>query len=72
MEMKMMERFIDARHSTEGKVVAVALTALLACSTFTPSAMAMADEMDGATVSDKAMETSRVVETEDDAADGAR
>ena len=71
MEMKMMERFIDARHSTEGKVVAVALTALLACSTFTPSAMAMADEMDGATVSDKAMETSRVVETEDDAADGA-
>ena len=56
--MKMIERFIDARHSTEGKVVAVALTALLACSTFTPSAMAMADEMDGATVSDKAMEAS--------------
>lgn len=70
MEMKMIERFIDARHSTEGKVVAVALTALLACSTFTPSAMAMADEMDGATVSDKAMEASRVIETEGDAADG--
>lgn len=57
MEMKAIERFIDARHSTEGKVVAVALTAMLALSTFTPTALAVADEMDGATVSDKAMET---------------
>ena len=54
MEMKAIERFIDARHNTEGKVVAVALTAMLALSTFTPTALAVADEMDSATVSDKA------------------
>ena len=58
--MKMMERFIDARHSTEGKVVAVALTALLACSTFTPSALALAGGMDGAPGGGKAMGTTRV------------
>lgn len=68
--MKAGERFIDARHCAEGKAVAVALTVLLAVSSFTPSALAVADEMDGTTVSDKAAETTdRVIAmNEDDAA----
>ena len=59
MDMKVSERFIDARQGTEGKAIAVALTALLAVSSFTPSALAVADEMESATVSDKTVEVSR-------------
>ncbi len=46
MAMKAMERFTDARGAVEGKVIATALTALLAFSAFTPSALALADEAD--------------------------
>lgn len=55
--VKASERFVDARHCMEGKAVAVALTVLLAASSFTPSALAMADEMESAAVSDKTMPT---------------
>lgn len=34
--MKAIERFVEARSTVEGKAVAVALTALLALSSFTP------------------------------------
>lgn len=45
--MKAIERYIDARGSVEGKVVASALAALLAFSVFTPTALAVADETEG-------------------------
>lgn len=44
MAMKAVERFVDARGTVEGKVVATALTVLLAFSAFTPTTLAVADE----------------------------
>lgn len=45
--MKAIERFVEARSTVEGKAVAVALTALLALSSFTPATLAVADEGEG-------------------------
>lgn len=44
--MNVTERIMDARHTTEGKAVAVALTTLLAFSSFSPVSLAFADTGD--------------------------
>lgn len=67
--MKAIERFVDARSTVEGKVVATALTALLAFSAFTPTALAVADETEG-TFDETALPVNDVAmpEVEDDTA----